>query len=70
VLASGGSLTVITCNRRIELGPERDGTTTVVSNEPTDFPHGTRIEISLGTLPDDPSALHWARIAIAMGGKS
>ena len=33
VLASGGSLTVITRNRRIELRPERDGTTTVVSNE-------------------------------------
>ena len=31
VLASGGSLVVITRNRRIELRPERDGTTTVVS---------------------------------------
>jgi Histidine kinase-, DNA gyrase B-, and HSP90-like ATPase len=70
VLASGGSLTVITRNRRIELRPERDGTTAIVSNESVDFPVGTRVEIGLGTLPDDRHALHWARIAIAMGGKS
>src|SRR5262249_38284545 len=34
VLASQGTLTVTTRNRRIELRPERDGTTTVVSNTP------------------------------------
>jgi hypothetical protein len=54
VLASGGSLTVTTRNRRIVLRPERDGTTTVVSAKPAKFPVGTRIEISFGpSLPCD-----------------
>ena len=70
VLASGGSLVVITRNRRIELRPERDGKTTVVSTKPVDFPRGTRVEIHLGTLPDDPHALQWAQIAIMMRGES
>jgi hypothetical protein len=70
VLASGGSLTIITRNRRIELRPERDGTTTVVSSKQVDFPRGTRVEIGLGTLPADPCALQWAQIAIEMGGNS
>jgi hypothetical protein len=70
VLASEGFLTVITRNRRIELRPERDGTTTVVSTKPVDFPVGTRVEIGLGTLPDDRHALHWAQVAIAMSGQS
>jgi hypothetical protein len=49
VLASDGSLSVITRNRHIELDPEHaDGSTTVVSVEPVDFPVGTRIEISFG----------------------
>src|SRR5260221_4651674 len=47
VLASGGSL-VTTRNRRIELRPERAGTTTVVSVEETEFPVGTRIEVRFG----------------------
>jgi hypothetical protein len=65
VLASGGSLTVITRNRRIALRPERDGTTTVVSAAPIEFPVGTRIEISFGaTLPQDAHALSWAKLAI------
>ena len=33
---------------RIELRPERDGTTTVVSVKPVKFPIGTRVEISFG----------------------
>jgi hypothetical protein len=67
VLASGGSLTVITHNRRLELRPERDGTTTVIGDYPTDFPVGTRVEISFGpTLPDDPETLQWARWAIRL----
>jgi hypothetical protein len=71
VLASEGWLTVITRNRRIELRPERDGTTTVVSNEPVDFPVGTRIEIGFGDdMPDDRGALYWARVAIIMRGNS
>ena len=54
VLASDGSLVVITRNRRIELRPERDGTTTVVSAKPVKLPIGTRIEISFGpALPRD-----------------
>jgi hypothetical protein len=64
VLASDGSLAVITRDRRIELQPERDGTTTVVSAKPTKFPIGTRIEISFGpALPSDQAALSWAQIA-------
>jgi hypothetical protein len=71
VLASGGSLAVITRNRRIALRPERDGTTSVIKTEPVEFPVGTRIEIGLGTLPDDdPNALWWAQIAIGMRGTS
>jgi hypothetical protein len=70
VLVSGGSLTVTTRNRKLRLQPERDGTTTVISDEPVDYPRGTRIDIALGTLPKDEGALHWARIAISMGGRS
>ena len=61
VLASDGSLAVITRDRRIELRPERDGTTTVVRTTKVKFPIGTRIEISLGPpLPSDQGALSWA----------
>jgi hypothetical protein len=64
VLASDGSLAVITHDRRIELQPERDGTTTVVSTKPIKFSVGTRIEIGFGpALPLDQAALSWARIA-------
>jgi signal transduction histidine kinase len=71
VLASQGKLTVMTRNRRIELRPERDGSTTVTKITPVDFPVGTRVEISFGKdLPEDSSALSWARAAIDFGGKS
>ena len=64
VLASGGSLAVITRDRRIELRPERDGTTTVVSTTKVEFPIGTRIEIGFGpALPSDQVPLEWARLA-------
>jgi hypothetical protein len=64
VLASGGTLTVSTGNRRIELRPERDGTTTVIRTTKVDFPTGTRIEISFGpALPADRFALEWAQLA-------
>jgi DNA mismatch repair ATPase MutL len=54
VLASRGKLTVITRNRRIELRPEHDGSTTIVSMEPVDFPVGTRVEFCPGAeLPDE-----------------
>jgi hypothetical protein len=67
VLASDGSLTVITRNRRIRLHPERDGTTTVVSTEAVDFSTGTRIEIRFGpAIPGDDNAMAWARAAVAM----
>ena len=54
-----GSLVVITRNRRIELRPERDGTTTVVSVKAVEFPIGTRIEISFGPAicPSDACTL-------------
>jgi hypothetical protein len=64
VLASGGSLVVITRNKRIELRSEHDGSTTVVSAKPVKCPLGTRIEISFGpALPDDVLALSWAEDA-------
>jgi hypothetical protein len=71
VLASEGTLKVTTRNRRIELRPERDGSTTVTGVEPVEFPVGTRIEISFGpALPDDEHALAWATLAadLAQGG--
>jgi hypothetical protein len=73
VLASHGSLVVITHNRRIALRPDRDGTTTVTSTEPVEFPVGTRIEIRLGpAIPNGGDALSWANTAIdlATGGNT
>jgi hypothetical protein len=68
VLASEGTLVVITKNRRIELRPERDGGTAVVSSNPFKFPTGTRIEISFGAaIPEENDALRWARAAWLMG---
>ena len=69
VLASNGFLVVTTRNKRIELRPERDGSTTVVSVTPIDFPIGTRIEIGFGpTIPEDEDAdpLGWSIVAIEM----
>ncbi|WP_051677279.1 hypothetical protein [Bradyrhizobium sp. URHD0069] len=67
VLAGEGFLAVITRNRRIELRPERDGTTTVVTVTPVDFPVGTRIEIGFGpAIPEDANALFWAVVATEM----
>jgi hypothetical protein len=64
VLASDGSLVVATRGRRLDLRPERDGTTTVLSEEIIDFPVGTRVEIRLGpALPDDPQARYWGDLA-------
>jgi hypothetical protein len=67
VLASEGSLTVTTRDRRIELRPERDGTTTVVRMTKIKFPIGTRIEIKFGSaLPYDQHALWLAKLASGM----
>lgn len=67
VLASGGTLTVITKDRRIELRPERDGTTSVARTKMVKHPVGTRIEISFGpAIPVDHDALAWSKIAIRM----
>lgn len=67
VLASDGFLVVTTCNRRIELHPERDGSTTVATVTPVDFPVGTRIEIGFGpAIPEDANAFGWAVAAIQM----
>lgn len=63
VLASGGSLTVTTRNRRITLRPERDGSTAIVKSKAVKF-SGTRVEITFGpTLPFDENTLYWARVA-------
>src|SRR5262245_41951119 len=57
VLASEGSLTVVTSNKRISLRPEMDGSTTVVEVIPADRPTGTRIEIGFGqAIPPELSA--------------
>ena len=60
VLASEGSLIVITRNRRIELRPQADGSTAVVKVKPADRPIGTRIEIGFGpALPADHDPFAW-----------
>jgi hypothetical protein len=68
VLVSNGFLVVTTKNRRIELRPERDGSTKVVSVKPVKFAGGTRIEIGFGEeIPaDEEDALEWANAAIEM----
>ena len=54
VLASEGSLVVITRNQRIKLRPEANGSTTVVSVTAAKRPVGTRIEIGFGpALPNE-----------------
>ena len=72
VLASEGFLIVTTRNRRIELRPERTGSTTVVTVTPVDFPVGTRVEIGFGpAIPADEDTFHWATVALEMiGGQS
>lgn len=69
VLASSGSLVVITRDRRIELQPEFGGTTTVVRCKAVKRPAGTRIEINFGSaMPEDDDALDWAETAIRLQG--
>jgi hypothetical protein len=67
VLASGGSLTVITRNQRIRLRPESDGSTTVMNVTKAKQAVGTRVEIGFGkALPADPLTLNWAQWAIRL----
>jgi hypothetical protein len=69
VLASEGSLSVITRNQRIRLHPESDGSTTVVEVTAVKMPTGTSIEIGFGkALPADPLTLDWAERAIRLAG--
>jgi hypothetical protein len=63
VLASGGSLTVISRDRRTELRPERDGSTTVVAARRVDYPIGTRVEIKFGPALPPNNPLGWAETA-------
>src|SRR5215472_11043717 len=64
VLASEGSLAVITRNKRIELCPKADGSTAVVSVTAIERPVGTRIEIGLGpALPREDDSFAWVRTA-------
>ena len=67
VLVSEGALVVTTRNKRIQLRPERDGSTTVINVTETDFPTGTMVATSFGSAllcDDDP--LSWARSACNM----
>jgi hypothetical protein len=69
VLASKGSLVVVTRNHRIVLRPEHDGSTSVVSVEAADFPVGTRIEIAFGSaIPRHGDPLFWAETACRLKG--
>jgi len=69
VLASEGSLVVITRNRRIVLKPQADGHTGVVEATTVDPSNGTRIEIGFGSaLPRDSDALMWVRQAARIAG--
>jgi hypothetical protein len=72
VLASGGTLTVVTRDRRIELAPTFDGTTKVLRVMQVAFAIGTRIEITFGpALPTDRWTLNWAQLACRLTqGKS
>ena len=64
VLASEGTLAVITRNRRIELRPQADGSTAVIQVTKIDHPVGTRVEIGFGAaLPPDADIFDWARAA-------
>jgi hypothetical protein len=70
VLASDGSLVVITRNQRIVLLPQADGSTAVVEVTAADQPIGTRIEIGFGpALPSDDEALAWALAADTMANE-
>jgi hypothetical protein len=67
VLASDGSLAIVTRNRRIVVRPETDGSTSVVKVAKANFPMGTRIEIGFGAaLPDDADPFVWVRAAQAI----
>ena len=69
ILASEGSLVVITRNRRIVLKPRENGHTTVVEVTAADYAIGTRIEIGFGSaLPRDIDTLTWLQRANAAAG--
>ena len=67
VLASNGFLAVTTRNKRIELKPQHNGSTSVVAVTPVKRTLGTWIEIGFGeAIPGDEDALYWANAAIYM----
>ena len=69
VLASEGTLVVITRNHRITLQPKSDGSTSVINVVKADQPVGTRIEISFGpALPKDSDPFAWVQQAQAVAG--
>jgi hypothetical protein len=70
VLASQGSLTVVSKRRRIVLQPKPDGSTSVAKVSADKRPRGTRIEIGFGpTLPNDADALAWLQLAGEVAGQ-
>jgi hypothetical protein len=70
VLASGGTLAVRTCGRRLELQPQDDGSTRVLAVEGRPGA-GTRVEVRLGPeLPAaDPGLFLWANLAVDLAGR-
>jgi hypothetical protein len=69
VLASSGSLTVISNRRRMVLQPQPDGSTAVVKVSADKRSRGTRVEIGFGpALPDDSHALAWLNLALTVAG--
>ncbi len=72
-VASGpGTITIISCNRRIVLRPQiQDGRTQVVEITQIEDTIGTEIRIEVDpAYPADPNALCWAQTAIRLARKS
>jgi hypothetical protein len=66
VIASNGSIAVITRGLRCTLYPDRETGHTTMTTEPEEE-RGTRIEIQLGeAIPENPDVLSWGEIAQRM----
>jgi hypothetical protein len=63
VLATGGTLRVITGGIVYHLRPQDDGTTALAGTDESSQDTGTTVLVSLPGLPDDPSDLAWGELA-------